>query len=156
MLTQDAQHFLLTSNSFGEIVRTARTDLNLTQRELAARCGGISAEYISQIEVGQKIPDITLVVLLAEVLELDPQRMLLLAYWRKTPEAIKAVLLSPAVEQADAEWEEFKQIYLKVIRELPTTKKRKVLKVLEVLAKGEQAETRPTKTPKRPPTAVNE
>ena len=156
MLTRDAQHFLLTSNSFGEIVRTARTNLRLTQRELALRCDGISPEYISQIESGQKVPETTLVERLAEVLQIERRRMLLLAYWEKTPEEIRTLLLSNVVEETDAEWEQYKQVYLQFIRGLPNNKKHKVLTILQALAAEEEKEEASIKTQRQRRTPVGE
>jgi transcriptional regulator with XRE-family HTH domain len=53
---------------FGEHLRDLRVARNLTQTELADRCGS-NRPFISNLERGVKIPSLTMVLRLAEALD---------------------------------------------------------------------------------------
>lgn len=53
---------------FGERLRELRVERNLTQTELAERCGS-NRPFISNLERGVKVPSLTMVLRLAEALE---------------------------------------------------------------------------------------
>ena len=53
---------------FGQRLRELRTARNLTQGELADRCGS-NHPFISNLERGVKVPSLTMVLRLAEALE---------------------------------------------------------------------------------------
>jgi transcriptional regulator with XRE-family HTH domain len=54
--------------NFGERLRELRVERNLTQTELAQRCGS-NRPFISNLERGVKVPSLTMVLRLAEALE---------------------------------------------------------------------------------------
>jgi transcriptional regulator with XRE-family HTH domain len=53
---------------FGERLRELRLERNLTQTELAARCGS-NRPFISNLERGVKVPSLTMVLRLADALD---------------------------------------------------------------------------------------
>jgi transcriptional regulator with XRE-family HTH domain len=53
---------------FGERLRELRVARNLTQTELAERCGS-NRQFIGDLERGVKVPSLTMVLRLAEALE---------------------------------------------------------------------------------------
>lgn len=53
---------------FGQRLRELRTARNLTQSELAERCGS-NHPFISNLERGVKVPSLTMILRLAEALE---------------------------------------------------------------------------------------
>lgn len=53
---------------FGERLRELRTARNLTQDELAERCGS-NRPFISNLERGVKVPSLTMILRLADALE---------------------------------------------------------------------------------------
>ena len=74
---------------FAEMIKGARLQAHLSQQGLAAqlvtarRPKGVWATYIGQIEKGEKVPSDEVCIKLAEVLELDSNRVLLAAYEAK-------------------------------------------------------------------------
>ena len=74
---------------FAEIVKEARLQARLSQRGLAEQLTtaqkpeGVWATYVGQIEKGDKVPSDEVCIKLAEVLELDPEIVLLAAYQAK-------------------------------------------------------------------------
>lgn len=57
-------------SSFGQFIQARRTQLNLTQDEVAVRAGTTQG-YLSKVEKGQREPTLTLALKLCEVLGLD-------------------------------------------------------------------------------------
>lgn len=53
---------------FGKRLRELRVERNLTQTQLAQRCGS-NRPFISNLERGVKVPSLTMVLRLAEALE---------------------------------------------------------------------------------------
>lgn len=60
---------------FGGTVRQLRTDAGLTQEQLAA-ASGLTTTYVGQVERGDKIPSLTVVLKLARGLEVAPGELL--------------------------------------------------------------------------------
>lgn len=56
--------------AFGTLIRTLRTDRGLTQEALAERTA-LSVSYIGFIERGENVPTLTIVLNLAEALDVD-------------------------------------------------------------------------------------
>jgi transcriptional regulator with XRE-family HTH domain len=56
--------------AFGALIRTLRTDRGLTQEALAERTE-LSVSYIGFIERGENVPTLTIVLNLAEALDVD-------------------------------------------------------------------------------------
>jgi transcriptional regulator with XRE-family HTH domain len=71
---------------FADMVREARNKAHLSQIKLGKQMctdkkpQGVWSTYIGQIEKGEKVPADEICIKLAEVLELDPEVMLLAAY----------------------------------------------------------------------------
>ena len=60
---------------FGEIVRSVRKEHVWTQEDLAERAG-LTTTYVGQVERGDKVPSLTVVLKLALALEVLPSQML--------------------------------------------------------------------------------
>ena len=60
---------------FGEIVRGVRRKHAWTQEDLAERAG-LTTTYVGQVERGDKVPSLTVVLKLAMALEVLPSQML--------------------------------------------------------------------------------
>ena len=60
---------------FGAHLRTLRTARNLTQQQLADRCGS-NEPFISNLERGVKIPSLSMLLRLAEALDCRPSDMI--------------------------------------------------------------------------------
>jgi len=75
--------------SFGELVRTRRGDLGLTQREVAERCG-VSRNYIVMIErQGTPPPSDEVVERLEGVLKFKPGTLSAVAHLERTPSDVR-------------------------------------------------------------------
>jgi transcriptional regulator with XRE-family HTH domain len=74
---------------FAKMIKDARKRAKLSQRALAAQLitedkpNGVWATYIGQIEKGEKVPSDEVCLMLATVLNLDPNTVLLMAYQSK-------------------------------------------------------------------------
>jgi transcriptional regulator with XRE-family HTH domain len=60
---------------FGEVVRGVRKGHAWTQEDLAERAG-LTTTYVGQVERGDKVPSLTVVLKLALALEVTPSDML--------------------------------------------------------------------------------
>jgi transcriptional regulator with XRE-family HTH domain len=60
---------------FGEIVRGVRKEHAWTQEDLAER-SGLTTTYVGQVERGDKVPSLTVVLKLSLALEVHPSEML--------------------------------------------------------------------------------
>jgi transcriptional regulator with XRE-family HTH domain len=60
---------------FGEIVRRLRKEYDWTQEDLADRAG-LTSTYVGQVERGDKVPSLTVVLKLAHALEVLPAELL--------------------------------------------------------------------------------
>ncbi|MGC2303602.1 MAG: helix-turn-helix transcriptional regulator [Candidatus Binatus sp.] len=88
--------------NFGEVIRTRRRELDLTQDEVAARIK-ISTPYIGHLESGKRHPSDKIVTKLAEVLGLDNRELFFLA----NPHA--EALISEPVSAEGSSWEQFQK-----------------------------------------------
>jgi len=88
--------------SFGEVIRTRRRELDLTQDEVAAKIK-ISTPYIGHLESGKRHPSDKILTKLAEVLGLDNREMFFLA----NPHA--QALISEPVSVEGSSWEQFQK-----------------------------------------------
>ena len=70
---------------FGELIRDERHFLKMNQNELGKKIG-VTGAYITQIEKGQKIPSLPLIVALAKALRVDEKHLLRVALKEKAPE----------------------------------------------------------------------
>lgn len=57
----------------GNILNTFRQEKNMTQEQLSELCD-ISQDYLSEIERGKKTPSLKRFILIAEKLEISPQK----------------------------------------------------------------------------------
>jgi len=91
--------------TLGEIVKNRRQARGLTQRQLAEMLG-VKGSHVAYLESGRRKPSFALIKHLADVLELDPQQLFLLAH----PEA-KSLLGSSAdlvpLEDPAKAWQRF-------------------------------------------------
>jgi transcriptional regulator with XRE-family HTH domain len=69
---------------FGQRLRELRTARNLTQSELAERCGS-NHPFISNLERGVKVPSLTMILRLAEALECRPSDLITIFDRRSHP-----------------------------------------------------------------------
>jgi len=60
---------------FGEVVRGVRKGHAWTQEDLAERAG-LTTTYVGQVERGDKVPSLTVVLKLALALDMHPSEML--------------------------------------------------------------------------------
>jgi transcriptional regulator with XRE-family HTH domain len=67
------------TNQLGELVRSRREGLSLTQRSLAQKLG-VEASHVAFIESGRRKPSLKLVARLADILGLDRQSLLIVAH----------------------------------------------------------------------------
>ncbi|MFZ2059884.1 MAG: helix-turn-helix transcriptional regulator [Candidatus Binatus sp.] len=88
--------------NFGEVIRTRRRELNLTQDEIAARIK-ISTPYIGHLESGKRHPSDKILTKLGEVLGLDNRELFFLA----NPHA--QALISEPVSAEGSSWEQFQK-----------------------------------------------
>ena len=72
--------------TLGEVLRQRRQAYALTQRELARKLG-VKASHIAYLENGRRRPSLSLLALIADTLELNKQRLFLLAH----PEAVEII-----------------------------------------------------------------
>jgi transcriptional regulator with XRE-family HTH domain len=77
-----------TDMTLGELVKKAREEHSLSQKELGEQIG-VWDTYIGQIEKGEKIPSDEICVKLAHVLLLDERKLLLLAYKNRASDCAK-------------------------------------------------------------------
>jgi transcriptional regulator with XRE-family HTH domain len=86
---------------FGDLIRSKRREMDLTQVEVAARIG-ISTPYIGHLESGKRHPSDKMVTKFAEVLGINNRELFFLA----NPHA--EALVSKPVEGTGSSWEQFK------------------------------------------------
>jgi transcriptional regulator with XRE-family HTH domain len=79
----------MSKKTLGDAVKTARQELGLTQRELAARVG-VKSSHIAYIEGNRRNPSLSVLVQLAGALGLNRRKLLLLSH----PEA-KGIVAEP-------------------------------------------------------------
>jgi transcriptional regulator with XRE-family HTH domain len=81
----------MTKRTLGAVVKEARDEARMTQRDLAAAIG-VKASHIAYIENGHRKPSISLLTQLRETLGLDGKEILMLAH----PEAVGRTLVQPS------------------------------------------------------------
>jgi transcriptional regulator with XRE-family HTH domain len=92
------------TNQLGDLVRSRREGLGLTQRSLAAKLG-VEPSHVAFIESGRRKPSLRLVARVADILRVDRQNLLVLAH----PEA-KPLLAGAEPEKgkkANPSWQRF-------------------------------------------------
>jgi transcriptional regulator with XRE-family HTH domain len=96
-----------TRKTLGSVLRSRRHELQLTQRELAGQLG-VKPAHIAYLELDRRRPSLSLLNRIAEVLDLDRERLILLSHpeARSFIGATKRVEAAPAKDQA---WREFKR-----------------------------------------------
>ena len=93
----------MTKRTLGPVVKEARDEARMTQRDLATAVG-IKASHIAYIENGRGRPSISLINRLAETLGLDARELLVLAH----PEAKQIVDGDrPSAKRSDGAWPRF-------------------------------------------------
>jgi transcriptional regulator with XRE-family HTH domain len=93
--------------TLGSVLRARRTDLGLTQREVAAKLG-VKPAHIAYLELDHRRPSLTLLSRIAEVLDLEHERLILLSH----PEArsfMSALKKPEAAPRKDQAWRDFKR-----------------------------------------------
>jgi transcriptional regulator with XRE-family HTH domain len=119
--------------TLGQVLRQRRDAYALTQRELARKLG-VKASHVAYLENGRRRPSLSLLARLADTLELDKQRLFLLAH----PEAHWIVGArrepSPAERQENA-WRKFVANRGMLARHKVTPRELKVLEKVNMLGK---------------------
>jgi len=123
--------------NFGEAIKQARKG-RFTQKQLGQAIG-VWDTYIGQIEKGEKVPSDEICLKLAEVLDLDPKKVLLMAYIERASGfarelflRIQELLESPVLEYLLSEGKDIEVELLKMLTEE---------EVRSVLADGELLES---------------
>ena len=120
------------TKELGKAIKAGREEMRLSRQELARRLG-IHAAYISYIENGRRRPSIALLNRLAEQLDLEPERLVVLAF----PE-LKAVLLrhrEPEFEQKGGAWARFVSNRALLARHKVTADELSILKRISMLGR---------------------
>ena len=118
------------TNKLGELLKTRREALGLTQRELARKIG-VEASHIAFIESGRRKPSLKLVGGIADTLGVDRQELLLLAH----PEA-KALLAKRQFEtsrKTAPSWQRFIKDHALLARYHVTKRELQALEQLSLL-----------------------
>jgi transcriptional regulator with XRE-family HTH domain len=94
---------MIKKRTLGSVVKQARDEARMTQRELAAAIG-VKASHIAYIEAGRRRPSISPINRLGKTLGLDAKDLLVLAH----PEA-KEIIDSarPAGKKGNDAWQQF-------------------------------------------------
>lgn len=93
--------------TLGTVLRARRHDLQLTQREVAAKLG-VKPAHIAYLELDHRRPSLSLLNRIADVLDLDRERLILLSH----PEARSFIISAKKSEEAqprDQAWRDFKR-----------------------------------------------
>jgi transcriptional regulator with XRE-family HTH domain len=93
--------------TLGSVLRNRRHELHLTQREVAAKLG-VKPAHIAYLELDHRRPSLGLLNRIAELLDLDRERLILLSH----PEARNFISPSRKPEEVmpkDQAWREFKR-----------------------------------------------
>lgn len=116
--------------TLGPIVKAARDDARMTQRDLAAAVG-IKASHIAYIENGRRRPSIALINRLSKTLGLDAKEVLVLAH----PEAKQIIdgAHRPSTKKSDGAWQRFVSNQPLLRRHAITKGELRILKQVAVL-----------------------
>jgi transcriptional regulator with XRE-family HTH domain len=89
-------------NELGELLRTGRTTLGLTQQAVA-ESAGVGPSYVSLLERGRRKPSLNVAVRIADTIGVERDRFLLLAF----PEARALLPCHELSKQASQSWNRF-------------------------------------------------
>ena len=121
----------MSKRTLGAVVKEARDEARMTQRDLAAAVG-IKASHVAYIKNGHRRPSIRLINRLSKTLGLDAKELLVLAH----PE-VKQIVYGPqpSTKKSDAAWPRFvsNQALLKRHAICPPQKFRRDLKRARLL-----------------------
>ena len=92
------------SPNFGQVIRSRRRELGLTQDEVASRIG-TSKPYVAHLESGNRHPSEGTVAKLAEVLGLDGRQL----YFLANPHTEALLLLTAEQRTEGSVWEQFQK-----------------------------------------------
>ena len=119
----------MTKRTLGPVVKEARDEARMTQRDLAA-ANGVKASQIAYIESGRRRPSISLINRLSETLGLDAKELLVLAH----PEAKQIVdSARPSTKRGDAAWPLFVSNQALLKRHAITKGELKILKQVAMI-----------------------
>jgi transcriptional regulator with XRE-family HTH domain len=115
--------------TLGSVVKEARDEARMTQRDLAAAIG-VKASHVAYIENARRRPSIALINRLSETLGLDAKELLVLAH----PEA-KQILegARPSAKKSDGAWPRFVSNQALLKRHAITKGELKILKQVAML-----------------------
>jgi transcriptional regulator with XRE-family HTH domain len=116
------------TNELGELLRTRREALRLTQRSLAQKLG-VEASYVAFLEGGRRKPSLKLVARIADTLGLDREELLVLAH----PEAKALLTTSRPPKKTTASWWRFIKDHKLLARYQVTKRELHVLEHLSLL-----------------------
>jgi transcriptional regulator with XRE-family HTH domain len=119
--------------TLGQVLKQRRGAYAYTQRELAKKLG-VKASHVAYLENGRRRPSLSLLSRIADTLELDKQRLFILAH----PEAHSFVgdrrESAPARQDGDS-WRKFSGDRGTLIRHKVTNQELKVLKNVNMLGR---------------------
>jgi len=119
------------ADSFGEVIRRAREAVGMNQKQLARACRTISPMYISQIEKDKRVPSVTVCRLLASALDLEEERLQLLAHRFRAKKEIKDLLAREELEPNGVKIDNRFRHLLNVVNQLPPEKRNQIARVWE-------------------------
>ncbi len=119
----------MTKRTLGSVVKAARDEARMTQRDLASAVG-IKASHVAYIENARRRPSIALINRLSETLGLDAKELLILAH----PE-VKQIVEGdrPSAKKGDGAWLRFVSNQALLRRHAITKGELKILKQVAVL-----------------------
>jgi transcriptional regulator with XRE-family HTH domain len=121
------------SKTFGQVVRKARQDLRLTQRELAEKLG-VKPAHIAYLELDRRRPSLPLLARIAEILGLDREMMISLSHPEAKP-FMNARKDHHAPVAKDQVWKDFTGNRHLLARHKVTGNEMKVLSQVNLLGK---------------------
>jgi transcriptional regulator with XRE-family HTH domain len=121
--------------TLGSVLRARRTELRLTQREVAAKLG-VKPAHIAYLELDHRRPSLTLLSRIAEVLDLEHERLILLSHpeARSFMSALKKPEVAPRKDQG---WRDFKRNKTVLSRYHVSKKELRVLSQVALLGRIE-------------------
>lgn len=122
-----------TKKTLGSVLRARRNDLRLTQREVAAKLG-VKPAHIAYLELDHRRPSLSLLSRIAEVLDLERERLILLSH----PEArsfMGGAKKPEAVRDKDQAWRDFKRNKTMLSRYNVNKKEMRVLSQVALLGR---------------------
>lgn len=122
-----------TRKTLGSVLRARRRDLQLTQREVAAKLG-VKPAHIAYLELDHRRPSLSLLGRIAEVLDLDRERLILLSH----PEARSFIANAQKTEPTrhkDQAWRDFKRNKTLLARHKINKKEMRILSQVALLGR---------------------